>query len=227
MPAKWQKCCCQSVKLNTSSNCTKWCRQHWRKPSSPPDSFSCCFRFYPSQMECMNCFASVYIDDFPCGYFFSPSPLRHLLTTLPLKASSQSVIERWVQQLIARDVVWWGELEHPCHFLLWQADALCTGGTIPSISSIGQCSLGFGNWLHYHSGRRKKITLKKKCNRTHSVLLLSPFSISAYGKAHLSYWHSSNDTLFIDWLMTAVTRRPTSLPIQGNADTHILPYDYA
>lgn len=112
MPAKCPICCWQSVKPNTSSNCTKWCRLRWRRASSPSDSFSWSLRSRLSQTEeCINCFAeflSAYIDDFPCGSPFplSPFPPWHILSipSPQLRASSQSVIERWVQWRSSREV---------------------------------------------------------------------------------------------------------------------------
>lgn len=111
-PAKCPICCCQSVKPNTSSNCTKWCRRRRRRARFLSDSFSWSLRSHPSQTEeCINCFAeflSVYIDDFPRGSPFppSPSPPRHLLSipSPQLKASSQSVIERQIQRRLVREV---------------------------------------------------------------------------------------------------------------------------
>lgn len=163
MPAKCPMCCCQTGKLSTSSNFTKWHRQRQRRPSSPPDSVSWSLRSSPSQTEeCINCFAeflSVFMDNFPCGPP-SPPPLQHFLSAPSphLKASLQSVFERQVQRPRER------ERETR------QVDALCTLYAMPSISPTNQCNLCSICSITVILAD-EKITVKRKHHRTRSLLL--------------------------------------------------------
>lgn len=176
LPAKCPVCCCRTGKLSTSSNCRKWHRQRQRRPSSSPDSVSCILRSSPSQTEeCINCFAeflSVFMDNFPCGPTF-PSPLLPLFSIfcLPhLKASLQRRLSTKFSGWWRERFAWWGELGHSSCILPRQADALCTRDALPSISLTNQCNLCLAFSIAVTLAR-EKVTVKRKCIRTCSILL--------------------------------------------------------
>lgn len=97
MPEKCPMCCCQTGKLSTSSNCTKWHRQRQKRPSSPPDGVSWSLRSSPSQTEeCINCFAeflSVFMDNFPHG---PPVPHPSSTSSVCFVASSENIFTKCV-----------------------------------------------------------------------------------------------------------------------------------
>lgn len=100
------------------------------------------------------------------------TPLQHLLSaSLPhLPHLYKVCLSTEFSGRCGERFAWWGESGHPRCFLPRQADALCTRDALPSISPTNQCNVcSVFSITVILAG--EKITVKRKRNRTLSVLL--------------------------------------------------------